>query len=135
MLLAERPFLLGSIMATQEQLDLRKKWVDALRSGDYKQGKHYLRSGDDSFCCLGVLCDIMGLPTSKQDGQGPYAYESKGGNYTAYLSPTIIEQVGLNNVTGRINTGASLANMNDAGSSFEDIAAVIEAAPEGLFKD
>lgn len=33
------------------------KWVKALRSGDYKQGRGLLCE-NDKFCCLGVLCDI-----------------------------------------------------------------------------
>ena len=37
--------------------DIKKRWVEALRSGEYKQGKYYLKNGDD-FCCLGVLCDL-----------------------------------------------------------------------------
>lgn len=40
--------------------DIKKLWVDALRSGKYKQGRHALRSSADNFCCLGVLCDIYG---------------------------------------------------------------------------
>jgi hypothetical protein len=38
--------------------DIKKKWVEALRSGEYEQGKDQLRSSDDEFCCLGVLCDV-----------------------------------------------------------------------------
>lgn len=34
-----------------------RKWLDALRSGEYKQGRGTLRS-DNNFCCLGVACDI-----------------------------------------------------------------------------
>lgn len=33
-------------------------WVAALRSGKYKQGQKALRPTNDTFCCLGVLCDI-----------------------------------------------------------------------------
>ena len=35
-----------------------KEWVKALRSGEYQQGRGCLRSRDDKFCCLGVLCDL-----------------------------------------------------------------------------
>lgn len=35
-----------------------KKWVDALRSGEYIQGRGALRSIHNRFCCLGVLCDL-----------------------------------------------------------------------------
>lgn len=38
--------------------ELVKQWVEALRSDKYEQGKKALRSKDDKFCCLGVLCDI-----------------------------------------------------------------------------
>ena len=34
-----------------------KKWVRALRSGKYKQGREWLRAGD-TFCCLGVACEL-----------------------------------------------------------------------------
>ena len=48
---------------------LKEKWVNALRSGKYKQGKGRLRTcveatvdepnPDWKYCCLGVLCDLM----------------------------------------------------------------------------
>ena len=37
--------------------DIKKKWIEALTSGEYLQGESHLRVGD-RFCCLGVLCDI-----------------------------------------------------------------------------
>lgn len=51
---------------------IRDKWVAALRSGNYKQGRGALRlsagsynheepaSVEDGFCCLGVLSDVVG---------------------------------------------------------------------------
>jgi hypothetical protein len=38
-------------------------WVDALRSGEYEQGKNYLLSpdGKQRYCCLGVACEISGV--------------------------------------------------------------------------
>jgi len=50
-------------MANKEAV---KKWVEALRSGNYKQGKGALRvtqgrelsPSEDRFCCLGVACDL-----------------------------------------------------------------------------
>lgn len=35
------------------------EWIEALRSGRYKQGMHVLRDGD-KFCCLGVAADLAG---------------------------------------------------------------------------
>lgn len=38
------------------------KWLKALRSGEYKKGRGALcridKKGNESFCCLGVLCDL-----------------------------------------------------------------------------
>lgn len=39
--------------------ELKAKWVEALRSGKYKQTQGVLRSSANHFCCLGVLCDIV----------------------------------------------------------------------------
>ena len=39
------------------------KWLEALRSGQYQQGKGAMqtvtRDGTSRFCCLGVLCDVL----------------------------------------------------------------------------
>lgn len=35
--------------------------VDALRSGDFKQGLNMLRTNDDTYCCLGVACEVARL--------------------------------------------------------------------------
>lgn len=48
----------------------RKKWVNSLRSGKFKQGRGRLHelddNGGDLFCCLGVAaCVIGGLPVKK----------------------------------------------------------------------
>lgn len=48
-------------MLTKEE---KSKWIEALRSGKYRQGDTYLCQSDDKsfqnerYCCLGVLCDI-----------------------------------------------------------------------------
>ncbi len=36
----------------------KKRWVEALRSGEYKQGFDAMLADDGTFCPLGVLCDI-----------------------------------------------------------------------------
>lgn len=37
---------------------IKASWLEALRSGRYQQGQGQLRS-DRSWCCLGVLCDVV----------------------------------------------------------------------------
>ena len=43
--------------------EFKALWVEALRSGKYKQGKGKLRQGDEhdgfSYCCLGVVTDLV----------------------------------------------------------------------------
>lgn len=41
--------------------EVKKLWVEALRSGKYQQGKHKLKiifPGSICHCCLGVLCEL-----------------------------------------------------------------------------
>lgn len=48
-----------------------QKWVDALRSGAYKQGFGRLYTAEnDTYCCLGVACDLAeraGVDTNYRD--------------------------------------------------------------------
>lgn len=38
--------------------EVKAKWIAALHSGKYVQGRTYLRGTDNTFCCLGVLCQV-----------------------------------------------------------------------------
>jgi hypothetical protein len=39
---------------------IKAQWLAALRGKEYKQGRNQLHHTDDNtFCCLGVLCDIQ----------------------------------------------------------------------------
>jgi hypothetical protein len=112
--------------------EFAKEWVKALRSGKYKQAKNVLYEADrNAFCCLGVACDISGLPPEKWHGN----------EYTV-LPLEVQEKLNLSSKYGcfqedttssRIN---SLVNLNDnLGYSFDQIADIIEAEPAGLFND
>lgn len=37
----------------------KKRWLEALRSGEYGQTTGSLTDDEGAFCCLGVLCDIL----------------------------------------------------------------------------
>ena len=45
------------------RVEWKKRWVQALRSGEYLQGNGSLKKKDENgvavYCCLGVLCDIV----------------------------------------------------------------------------
>lgn len=44
--------------------EIKTKWTEALRSGEYEQGRHRLFKGG-KFCCLGVLTDVYCGETGK----------------------------------------------------------------------
>jgi len=42
-------------------VQLKAKWIAALRSGEFKQAQGELHDArNDSYCCLGVLCKVVG---------------------------------------------------------------------------
>jgi hypothetical protein len=50
---------------------LIKRWIKALRSGDYNQckqslGKYNAATKEDAFCCLGVLCNVEGFEATQE---------------------------------------------------------------------
>ena len=49
--------------------EIKAKWLEALKSGKYKRGscalKPAISKGDESYCCLGVLCDVHREMTGK----------------------------------------------------------------------
>jgi hypothetical protein len=60
------------ILALVQRMDPEAKrlWVEALRSGEYAQGRNYLAemwAGNWRYCCLGVLCEVateQGVPVT-----------------------------------------------------------------------
>ncbi len=47
--------------------DVKQLWIDALRSGKYRQGNTVLKNEDGHCCALGVLCELAveaGVTTS-----------------------------------------------------------------------
>lgn len=124
--------------------DNAKLWVEALRSGKYRQGKSSLRDGD-KFCCLGVACDISELGKWGPASESPTAraYIAAGNTYgsESYLPAAVMDWLGLTTNCGEHSCPdyprtipLTLAALNDNGKTFEEIAALIESEPEGLFR-
>lgn len=112
----------------EEQKANRIKWAEALESGEYEQCQRVLRDGY-GYCCLGVLCVLSGA----------WLYDIKGRKKAVAVAPRVaMDFVGLTSDVGFFNDSAypvsSLAKLNDDGASFTDIAKLIRAEPEGLFK-
>jgi hypothetical protein len=106
--------------------EIKSKWIEALRSGDYAQDKYVLHS-EKGFCCLGVLCDITGLGEWKfMDGNPPkFFYQTNDTSWLDnefYLPPKVKEFCDFTLEDAR----KDLSSMNDEGKSFSEIADWIE---------
>lgn len=109
-----------------------KKWVAALRSGEYRQGRGCLMSAE-GYCCLGVACDVY----EKETGRS--LPRNIGGFFTRAVLEgdfrVVRDWLELNSYDGT-HSGrgrSSLADANDTGATFLEIADIIESEPEGLF--
>jgi hypothetical protein len=110
---------------------VKAKWLKALRSGDYEQGRGVLRTADDKFCCLGVLCDLYGRVNGEEWQGGTWEDDDSGdweiAGGTALLSSDVQEWAGLESEDPLVN-GRTLSDWNDAhGRDFNAIADMIQA--------
>lgn len=111
---------------------IKKLWVDALMSGEYKQGDSWLNR-NDKFCCLGVLCDVHKKdtgngywdPTPDSDDKLAMAY-FVGSQCSDSLLPDAVKKWGRLDERLPRAGNKSLASLNDSGYSFAEIAAIIE---------
>ncbi len=108
--------------------EIKAKWVAALRSGEYKQATGRLRV-DDSFCCLGVLCDLHAKFTGTVWWQNENRqFEYKG--QRQILPEPVIEWAAIPHEFGDNiylhHKRICLSAENDEGVSFAEIADIIE---------
>jgi hypothetical protein len=110
---------------TPEQRERIQRWVAALRSGEYQQGRFFLKSLD-RFCCLGVACDIYAK--ENPDGKWLHSDFKAGDKELGVTSPptTVCKWFGL--PEGPITAGGTgLITLNDhRNQSFSVIADLIE---------
>jgi hypothetical protein len=94
------------------------EWVAALRSGEYKQARGSLQQ-NDGYCCLGVLCEVVGVEIKD----------------TAVILPDEAKaKAGMQTCSGRLtHSNSSLASLNDTGTdgdrmplTFDEIADIIQ---------
>jgi len=115
---------------------VKKKWLWWLRSGRYDQARTRLlkedMSGNASFCCLGVLCNIHAEETGKGywEHNRYYSDGASAGGVSVQLPSEVVDWAGLSQESPRVTDSAyelrSLANMNDNGMTFDEIADIIE---------
>jgi len=111
-----------SLQAMNQQI--KQRWIEALKSGEYQQGHEALRY-DNKFCCLGVLTDLYikehGLQWHKGVGEC-WSFDDKDG----LLASSVQKWAGLSDADPVI-LGDCATELNDGtNASFEEIASYIE---------
>lgn len=111
--------------------EIKDKWLSALRSGEYKQGTLQLRY-ENNYCCLGVLCDLY----KKEHDDASWEADSFVENHfkfhdgslcdNALITSSVMDWAGLTSNNPTILDDKALAQLNDAGKSFIEIADIIE---------
>ena len=123
-------------MTAKMKPEVKALWVEALRSNQYEQGVSVLHNKDaNEYCCLGVLCELaiqQGIDitrsTAREEVRGDSDVQVTSYDGATGILPTaVMEWAGLAEAnpytSGQSDT---LAGLNDSGSSFEDLAEIIE---------
>lgn len=121
-----------------------ERLVEALRSGEFDQTKHQLRTSE-GFCCLGVACELYRRETGIGYWEESYTnkvpkpitvykyvypdYDNKGIN----LLPKPIADWYDITAAGRFSDSNHLALLNDLGKTFAEIADTIVVEEANLF--
>lgn len=102
---------------------LKAKWVEALRSRRFRQASGNLREKSSarhySYCCLGVLCRVA--DAKWKEGRPVLNDRPMEQPGASYLSNYALKLFGLSQAKQEL-----LAEKNDTGSSFPEIADYIE---------
>lgn len=107
-------------------------WIKALRSDEYQQTDNQLKCPSDSssdfesFCCLGVLCDLA----AKDGGEQWNALGHYGSTSESYFLPTHMRRY----IKMHKREQQKLIKMNDTGESFRMIANEIEKIRDKALK-
>lgn len=128
--------------------EIKAEWLAALRSGNYTQTNGALRredkAGGASFCCLGVLCDVLskdgrisfvqdpGYDDLRHYGAGTDNFGNAVEGSSFSLPDLVCELVGISTDAGEYvdddGNYRTLIGLNDSHKkTFEQIADVIEA--------
>lgn len=110
--------------------EIKEKWLDALRSGEYEKGKYALRRAD-KYCCLGVLCDLYikehdGARWATGVGLGNDVYYLQG--FSNMLPHAVVNWAGLDS-SAPVVKDRPLSMENDSSDTFDSVIKMIE---EGL---
>jgi hypothetical protein len=110
-----------------------RKWVKALRSKKYKQGRLNLHNKDNTFCCLGVACELS-VPGWWKLTPDEVEVSSWIHAQNQYLPTPVMKWLGLDSANPMVSekmanmvSEKSLTELNDdLEYSFDEIADLIE---------
>src|SRR5690606_17757269 len=114
-----------------------EEWIQALESGKYKQGLCVLKRPDDYYCCLGVLAELhadewrTGTTPRFDDREIPHrANEPLSNDSGTLLAPAFAADIigDLDQYNGIGYNARHLADLNDMGTSFLEIAQLLREA-------
>ena|SRR5689334_21027676 len=104
---------------------VKKKWLKALKSGEYFKGKGALKreSNYPSYCCLGVLCELWGKGEWYQYefALGRCGYKYKNVLFASFPPPQYTHAIHIS----RDDVGI-LANLNDENDDWSKVIKYIE---------
>jgi len=107
---------------TKEKFEFAKKWVSALRSGMYRQGRRSMYDPvRDCYCCLGVACAVANPELTGSRLIEKYWKANPDLACTTFLPVEVEKMLPLHPITL-----GDFAGMNDNGESFLEIADKIE---------
>lgn len=108
---------------------IKEKWLEALRSGKYKQGSFRLRKSEGNrFCCLGVLCDLYFEDHDEDWVEGVYGWEANEIGEMYVLPRRVMEWADLDDCNpGMYTSFVPISELNDIQEyEFEELADLIE---------
>lgn len=113
-------------------VQIKQQWVEALRSGEYNQGRRYLHH-EDKFCVLGVLCDLHSKETGNEWDPHPSIIDGRSFYLGAgqFPPPEVHKwadlEVRINLHVPKRSESMPIAKVNDMFCTFEELADLIEA--------
>ena len=121
--------------------EARELVAQALESGEYEQGRMTL-CRHNKYCCLGVATEIFmkhnpGVIEKIDEGCSVVTYRHGEESTSACLLNPVWKWLGFNSRQGFLEpsggyTRKTLADLNDKGTPFKEIAKIFRNPPEGL---
>lgn len=122
--------------------EAQEPWLLAMESGDYPQAIGKLCRGS-GFCCLGLACELAEIPRKESQSKDWFIYGSGFSAVSDWAPEQIVQSLKLRGKEGELDGKykigkyevTSLAEANDYGATFSEIAAFIRSNPTAVFKE